>query len=279
MKKWYKIGRQFSRRLRTNNASAYASSIAFFLFLSMIPILMIICSVLPYTPLTEANLMTILMEILPEAMDPMVVSLVSQVYDKSAGVLSFAIIMTIWSAGQGMLALMRALNVANEVVEERGYLKLRILSSFYTIIVLAAILLTLCMGVFGKQLFAFIMKTVPILENILHFVSWFRYLFIPLFLVLAFMLMYTYVPNRKLKLRNQITGAVFSALGWMACSYAFSLYVQYFNAFSAYGSLGTIIVFLLWLYFYCYILLVGAHLNEYFQPVNKFLYQKYTDKI
>ncbi len=271
MKNCYMIARGFARLLRNNDVSAYASSIAFFLFLSMIPVLMIICSVLPFTPLTEANLMTLLMEMVPDTMNPLMVSLVSELYDKSAGILSFAILMTIWSAGQGMLALMRALNATNGVEEERNYLYLRVLASFYTVAVLAAILLTLCIGVFGKQLFRFIVKKIPLLEKGIYFLDHFRFLFILLFLMAVFTLLYTYIPNKKMKLLYQIPGAVFSALAWIVGSFAFSFYLEKFNAFSAYGSLGAIIIFLLWLYFYCYILLIGANLNGFFKPISKYL--------
>ena len=278
MKDCYMIVRGFTRLLRNNDVSAYASSIAFFLFLSMIPVLMIVCSVLPFTPLTEANLMTILTEVAPDSMDPVMVALVSQVYDKSAGILSFAILMTIWSAGKGMLALMRALNATNGVAEERGYFYLRIVASFYTVVVLAAILITLCIGVFGKQLFNFILTKIPILERGISPLNHFRFLFVLLFLVVVFTLLYTYIPNKKMKLLYQIPGAIFASLAWLICSFGFSLYLERFNTFSTYGSLGTIIIFLLWLYFYCYILLIGANLNGYFMPISRFLLMEHRNK-
>ncbi|MBQ9990091.1 MAG: YihY/virulence factor BrkB family protein [Lachnospiraceae bacterium] len=278
MKKWYMIGRGFTRRLRENDTSSYASSIAFFLFLSFIPVLMLVCAVLPYTPLTEAGLMRIIQEIVPGSVEPMMVSLVAQVYDKSAGILSLAVFITIWSAGKGMLALMRALNAANEVAEERGYFRLRILASFYTVITLAAVLITLCLGVFGKQIFLFLQKKAPILTEGVSLLDRFRFIFVLLILIFVFGLIYTYIPNRKTRLLYQLPGAGFAGLACNICSFAFSLYVEYFNAFSAYGSLGTIIIFLLWLYFYCYILLIGAHLNIYFQPINMFIVDKFGKK-
>lgn len=278
MKKWYKIAMGFSRLLRNNDVSSYASSIAFFLFLSLIPVLMLLCAAMPYTPLTEANLMMILTEVAPDNLDPIMVSLVSQVYDKSVGILSFAILMTVWSAGKGMLALMRALNATNSVVEERNYFRLRIVASFYTVVVLVALLITLCVGVFGKQIFTFILKKIPILEKGIYFFSHFRFLLVLLFLILVFTLVYTYVPNKTMKLLYQIPGAVFAGLAWIVCSFGFSLYLEHFNTFSAYGSLGTIILFLLWLYLYCYILLIGANINSYLEPFCCFLAYKYRER-
>ncbi len=279
MRKWYQVGRGFTRRLRDNDVSAYASSIAFFLFLSMIPILMLICSVLPYTPLSQADLMEVLREVMPDYMDAMIVLLVNQVYQKSTGILSFAILMTIWSAGKGMLALMRALNAANGVVEERGYFRLRAVASLYTLLVLAAILVTLCLGVFGKQILTYVLQKSPLLVVGITLLNNLRFLFVLLFLSLIFTLMYTYIPNKGVKFLYQIPGAVFASCAWNICSFGFSVYVDFFNPFSAYGSLGMVIIFLLWMYFYCYIMLVGAHINQYFQPVNEYLENKHRERV
>ena len=271
MRKLYLIFKGFNQKLRNDDISAYASSIAFFLFLSLIPILLIICAVLPYTPLSEADLMRIVIDITPASVDPMVVSLVSQVYDKSKGILSVAIVITIWSAGKGMLALMRGLNVTHGVEEERGYFRLRILASFYTIMVLLLILINLILGVFGNHVLHFFMSHFPILKNVFFFFEEFRILLVLLLMVLAFTLIYTYIPNKKLKIRQQIPGAVFVAVAWNICSFGFSIYVDHFNMFSAYGTLGTIILFLLWLYFCSYIMLIGANVNLYFKSMIQYL--------
>ena len=81
-KKIIVIFRDFSKQLSRDNVAAFASSTAFFFFLSLVPMLMIICSVLPYTPLTEDNLMTAVTRITPDSMDPLMVSMISQVYDR-----------------------------------------------------------------------------------------------------------------------------------------------------------------------------------------------------
>ena len=78
------IWRDFSSQMKKQNISAYASSTAFFLFLSVIPMLMVVCAVIPYTPVTEQNLITALTDVTPDIADAMVESLVVDVY-KSSG--------------------------------------------------------------------------------------------------------------------------------------------------------------------------------------------------
>lgn len=268
MRKAYKLVKKFTKELREENVSAYASSMAFFLFLSMIPVLMLICSLLPYTLLSEADLMMILRRIVPDSMDPLIIGLVSQVYDKSAHIVPVAILVTIWSAGKGMLALMRALNTIHDVTEKRGYFHLRAIASFYTVVILVAILFSLCTGVFGEQLLLFLLGNTNVMEWLGPVLGTVRFFSTFLILILAFVLLYTYVPDMKLKMAGQIPGALCAALGWNLCSLVFSWYVNNFNSFSAYGSLGTIIVFLLWLYFFCYIMLIGANINRHIKEIS-----------
>ena len=83
------------------------------------------------------------------------------------------------------------------------------------------------------------------------------------------MLLYAFVPNVKLKVKNQFPGALFSAVSWNLFSWGFSIYVGTFNGLSVYGSLSAIVVIMLWLYFCMYLLLIGAHINRFAAPFRR----------
>lgn len=100
MEKAYLLIKRFNRKLRHDDISVYASSIAFFLFLSLIPLLVLICYLIPYTPMTESDLMVACMNLIPKQMNPWIISLIGQVYDKPKGVLSITFLVTLWSAGK-----------------------------------------------------------------------------------------------------------------------------------------------------------------------------------
>lgn len=265
MQRAYLTIKRFNCKLRHDDVSAYASSIAFFLFLSLIPLLILICFLLPYTPFSEADLMIACMNLVPKQMNPWMIGLISQVYDKPRGILPITFLITIWSAGKGMLALMRALNRINDVVEERGYFKLRIISSFYTIIILVILVFTFVLGVFGRNILkCLIEQTIGILEVRSGVIAIVSFLVMIVVTVLAFSGIYTYIPNKKLIFKYQIPGAVFVASAWSIFTFGFSLYVEYFSGFTTYGTLGTIVLFWLWLYFCCYIMLLGAVINWFY---------------
>lgn len=258
----------FSTQMRKQNISAYAASIAFFFFLSVVPMLMLICTILPYTPLTEENLVTAVTDLTPDILDPLAESLISDVYNRSTGILSIAAIATIWSAAKGVMALMQGLNAVNGVEDTRNYFVIRGIASFYTVVMLVIVILSLFLMVFGNQLVTLALHRIPRLKDVVSFIMNFRFIMVWAILTILFAAIYAYVPDLKLKFRDQIPGAVFSAVVWSVFSWGFSIYVTYGNTYGIYGSLSIIIIVLLWLYFCMYITMIGAYLNRYFNSNN-----------
>ena len=261
----------FSKQMSKKKINDFAASTAFFLFLSVVPLLIMICTIIPYTPLTEEDLVEAVTDVLPDVVDPVAESLIGDIYDKSAGILSFAIIATLWSASKGVMALMRGLNAVNDVEEQRNFLVVRIIASFYTIVMLIVVILSLFVMVFGDQLVTLILHRVPRLRQLVSFAMNFRFLLVWALLSILFAALYAYVPNKKLNFREQIPGAVFASVVWSIFSWGFSSYVTYGNSYGIYGSLAVIIIVLLWMYFCMYIIMIGAYLNQYFEAMNRAL--------
>ena len=268
----YFIFDDFSKQLARKNISAFAASAAFFLFLSMVPLLMALCAILPYTSLTAENLIMAFMKVVPESMGAFVESVVYDVYARTAGTITVFAIVTIWSAAKAVLALVQGLNEVNDITEKRNYLVLRIIACFYTVIMLLATLLSIFIMVFGNVIVNIALKDFPQLQVVVQFVMHFRFLFSWFVLTIFFAMIYTFVPSMKLKFRTQLPGAVFAAVVWSIASYIFSVYIEYFNGFGTYGSLTTIVILMFWFYMMMYILLIGASINRYFGPVYKFLF-------
>lgn len=271
IRKLFLIGMDFSEHMKKQNISAYAASIAFFFFLSLVPMLIMICTIIPYTPLTEENLVTAVTDLTPDRIDPLAESLIADVYDKSAGILSIALLATIWSAAKGVMALMTGLNAVNGVEEKRNYFLVRAVASLYTVVMLVVVILSLFLMVFGDQLVTLALHRIPQLEAVVSLAMNFRFILVWAVLTLLFAAVYTYVPDVKMKFKEQIPGAIFAAVVWSVFSWGFSIYVTYGNSYGIYGSLSIIIIVLLWMYFCMYIIMIGAYMNRYFSPVNKVL--------
>lgn len=255
--------REFASQMKKQNISAHAGSSAFFIFVSVLPMMILICTIIPFTPLTEANLERAITEITPEMIDPLAVRLVREVYEKSAGILSVAAMATLWSAGKGMLAIMRGLNDINDVEEKRNYFLVRIVASCYTLLLLFMIISVLLVIVLGNEVMSVLLVRHPWLNGLVSLLHPFRFVVVWALLTLFFALMYTYIPNVKLKWKEQIPGAMFAAILWSVFSWGFSIYVDRGVSGSMYGNLSLVIIVMLWLYFGMYIVFVGAYLNRY----------------
>ncbi len=274
LKKIYLIFRDFSKQMIGDNISAYASSTAFFFFLSVVPILLIVSTVITFTPLDKDALLDTITTALPTALSGTAARFIEQVYDKATTILPIAIVVAIWSAGKGMMALQMGLNVAHGVREDRNFVIIRLQASFYMIITLAALLLTFSVSMIGKTLISYVSRFAPHLLDITHFFVRYRFIFGWAALTIIFTLIYTFIPNMKLKARYQIPGAALAAVGWQLLALGFSIYVDYFDGMSVYGSLSTIVISMMWLYMSMYILLIGANLNRYFKPLIRVFYKK-----
>lgn len=196
--------RKFAITTRQLNINAYAASAAFFLFVSLVPILVLICSIFPYTGLTETELVNLIEATTPIVFNEFLEEMVSQIYDSTAGVITVSIIATIWTAGKGIMALILGLDRVNEVGEERNYFTLRIVSCFYMVVMLISLLLSISIIVLGTDVFRRIIINlhldVTMLKDVLMRP---RLLYTFLILTFVFALFYTWMPYRGP--RNKLT--------------------------------------------------------------------------
>lgn len=279
MKKIIKIWMDFGSKMKEDNLNAYASSCAFFMFLSLVPMFILLVTVIPYTPIKTNMISDFIIKEFPGSTGVFLNSILSEIYAKSVGTISVAAIATLWSAGKGVNALVTGFNAIDNYADKRNWVILRAISCLYTLVFLISIIAVLLFMVYGKLAQALILEHMPQLSNVFDAVIQFRTLIVIAVMTLLFMLCYAVLPYKKHRFSEQIPGAIFSSIGWTGFSYFFSLYVNHYNGFSMYGSLTTIIILLMWLYVCMYIVLIGANLNRYFSPVIKVLMPSNLGKI
>lgn len=262
VRKAYREMMNIAGDIASDHVGAYAAQSSYFFMLCMIPIILLLLTMVQYTPITKADVMTAVLQVFPSSVDSMITSIVNQVYNQSMGVIPITVLVALWSAGKGVLAVTTGLNCVYKCIETRNYIVLRIRATIYTVMFILVIILLLVLSVFGNALNIFIAEHIPILENLADQLIASRTI-ITLIVMIAFsLLIYKFLPNRKDKMLRQLPGAVFAAIGWMIVSWIFSIYVDVFKGFSSmYGSLTTIVVIMLWMYFCMYITLLGGELN------------------
>lgn len=267
IKRAYRSFMVFSKNVGRLNITAYAACISYFLMLSLVPMLILLVSILPFTSITENDLVMYFQEMLPDIFDNLVARLISSVYDGGYAALTISIVATLWSAGKGISALIQGLNVVNGMEEKRNFIHKRAVCCLYTVFMLAAILVSLILMVFGMNISNYLAGVWSGFSKIQGVLVRPRYLYMFLILTVVFSLFYAYLPNKRLKFREQVPGAMFSALCWILFSFFFSLYVGRFNPYNMYGSLSMFIIAMIWFYFCMFFVLYGACINRYFRPL------------
>lgn len=274
MKEIYKKVRKGIGKLLEADANdhtgAYAAMSAFFFVLSLIPIILLLLTLVQYTPLTKIDVMSAVANVVPESITPAILAIVNQVYNQSAAVIPITVIVAMWSAGRGVLAVTAGLNCIYKSQETRNYLYLRIRATFYTVSFIVVIVVTLVVLGFGNSISLFVEEHIPIASHVTQFLIEIRTITIFFGLIVFSLCIYKFLPNRKDRLFAQLPGAVFTAVGWLLTSFFVSKYMEIFKGFEdMYGSLTTIVLIMLWLYLSMYIMLLGGKVNMYFQEKSR----------
>ena len=270
----------FVDNMGKKHMSAYAAQAAYFIILSFIPFMLLLMTSIKYTPLTREEVINVVMQVCPESFEGFIRGIVWEVYAKSLGVVPISALIALWSAGKGIQALTNGFNSIYQVQETRNFFVTRVRSVVYTLVFVIAIILTLILQVFGNSLQRELSSRFPVLDRLVTTIISMRVMISLFLLSLVFVMMYKFIPNRKATFRSQLPGAVLSAVCWSAFSFFFSLYVDFFSVTSnMYGSMTTIVLILLWMYFCMMFVMIGAQVNYYFEEQFRWIRQAAAETI
>lgn len=259
-------GKQIYDKFSKDEMTVYAAQASFFTIIAAFPFIMLLMAMIQLIPtITKSNLLQVITSLVPANLKSLVFSVIENIYTNSpATVLSVTAIAAIWSASRGMLSIERGLNRVFGKQKKRNYVVTRMICAGYTIIFMLICILTLVLLVLGSSIQGFVEHHFPVVAEITHYVISFRTVLL-LILTICFTFLYTYVPEKKQHFKKQLPGAIFSTLGWIAFSFAFSIYFNNFSNFSVmYGSLTAIVLLMLWLYACICILFLGAEINYFY---------------
>ena len=123
----------FSSKVNSDNVPAYSAHASFFLFISAFPFIMILMTLIKYTPLTEEILLQFVGNLAPNALGETVISWINEIYRDSVGILSISIILTLWAASKGFLGIISSLNFIYDTPFKKNYFFKRFIAMFYTL--------------------------------------------------------------------------------------------------------------------------------------------------
>lgn len=241
----------------------YAANASFYIILSVFPAVMLIVGLLPYLGVSQEDLLSALSGIVPTMLEPLIAKVVRDLsVNSSKALISITAILALWSSSRGVYCIQLGLNSIYGVRESRSYFYRRAISMAYTVLLIIALLLTLVIQGFGREITAFLRSGhIPILNFFVRILD-FRELIILCLLTALFAAIYCVLPNQKKNFLSALPGAALAALGWLGFTYGFSIYARFSRSYSLlYGSLSTIAMGMLWLYVCISILFYGCVFN------------------
>ena len=248
------------------DVTANSASIAFYFFISMIPLFILLCSQIPFTGISKAEMTAAFTSRLPESVKGLVSSIISEAYNQRIGIFSFSVIVLLWSSSKCVMAMIRSLDVIYRVRDRRGMLNMYVFSLFFTmciVLVISALLVFSTKERTAEDIFRYFGNSSEFAGKLGGFFKDFDIFLLGLAAVSA---IYKIAPAGKRKLVHQIPGAAFSVFAISKFTDIFTKYSGGANIYkSFYGSLTTISIFLIWVYSCFMIFLIGGVINSHFR--------------
>jgi membrane protein len=259
------LGRRVWHELSADEIVDRAAALAYYFLFALFPTLLFLTALLGLLPLP--GLMERLLEYLVRAVPPDAASILGRTLDEiqagaRGGLLSIGAVAALWAGSSGMASMMTALNVAYDVEDARPWWTRRLLAILLTVGFSLFILAALVLLVFGVSIGAAVAAGLGL--GGLFTVTW-NVLSLPVvaaFVLVGIALVYYFAPAAKQHWRWVTPGSAVALVLWLAMSFGLRLYVSRFTDYSAtYGSIGGVILLMLWLYLTGFALLVGAEIN------------------
>lgn len=258
-------------RIEEDDLNGLSAQLAYFFLLSLFPLLIVVFTLIPYIPIPHPDMLGMIKGFAPADTMKLIEKNVNDVIShRNGGLLSFGIIGTIWSASNGINAIVRAFNKAYNVKESRSFIVSRGMAILLTFGMIFVFILAIIIPIFGKEIGVFLFSQLGYTSQFLKLWNMISWLVSAIILFLIFTVLYWIAPNVKLRCKSAFPGAAFATVGWIISSLGLSVYVGKISNYSlTYGSIGTIIVLMIWLYISAFIIILGGEINAFYSEKSR----------
>jgi len=266
---WRSLAANVWKELSEDRILGRAAQLSFYFLLSIFPLLLVLVAVLTRFGFLKSalreRLSSLFEAVAPQSASTLVDDALQSITEGiGTGGISFGLLIALWAASSGMVALMNALNYAYGIEETRPWWKRRLIAAGLVIALMSLIVAALTLIVYGTGLFESLAAGLGLsgaLATAVRIAEW------PAavgFVLLVFNLLYLYAPNRKHRDWHWLLPGTAAAVGlWLLASFGFKVYVEDFGTYNRiYGSVGTVVVLLLWFYISGIAILIGAQVNS-----------------
>ncbi|QNQ44928.1 YihY/virulence factor BrkB family protein [Staphylococcus warneri] len=249
-------------RIGKDDASGLAAQMTYHFVLAMFPMLIFLLTLLPFFNIEQSQI-TSMLSSAPSETSSIIKGVIGDVTkNSSGGLLSVGLILAIWSASNGMTAIMNSFNVAYDVEDSRNGILLKLLSVLFTVVMGVVFAIAMALPTLGSAISHYLFGPLGLDSEVKWVFNLIRVV-LPLIIILVlFIVLYSVAPNVKTKILSVLPGAIFTSIIWLLGSFAFGWYISNFGNYSkTYGSIAGIIILLIWLYLTSFIIIIGAEIN------------------
>ncbi len=262
----YDVARFFFKGIFQGSLTARASSIAFSFFLAIFPMIIVFFTLIPFIPVKDFQdaVLNFINNIVPDQAEALIQSTLIDIIQRPRGqLLSLTFILAVVFATNGFDSIIEAFNKTYHTIESRSWIKQKLISILLFFIISFILIISILLLTTSSLFFDFLVEkkilTSMITVYMLLFGKWII-LIAMFFFTISFI--YYLGPAKSSKFRFISAGSSLATLLTLITTVGFNFYVQNFSSYNAlYGSIGTLLIVLIWIYFNAIILLIGFELN------------------
>jgi membrane protein len=256
----------FLKGLINGNITTRASAVAFSFFIAIFPTIIFIFTLIPFIPIDnfQVELLSLVKGIIPRnAFDLIEDTLVDVVTRKSSGLLSFGFIAAVFFSHNGISSLIDAFNATYHTIESRGFIAQHLISFLLTVVLAILAMIAVILIFFGQMGLNFLVEKHWLQVNFTYYlIVYGRWLVTIALVFFSVSLLYYMAPAKRTKFTFISLGSIVATLLILLTSIGFSYFVNNFGQYNTlYGSIGSILALMAWMYFNALVLMIGFELN------------------
>jgi len=270
----YEVASFFIKGMQKGAIITRASSLAFKFFLALFPAIIFFFTLIPYIPIHgfQDILMKMIQQIIPDKTFEVTKSTIEDIIKHQHGsMLSIGFLMTLYFSTNGVFSIIEAFNQTYHAIETRTPLRQRVVSVLLVLIITIMIITAISLAIFEQTLLKLILhKGILKSHLIYHLIRFGNWIILISLCFFTISFLYFMAPAKKVRFRFISAGSTLATILIIATSLGFNFYINSFSKYNAlYGSIGTLIILLMWFYFNSIILLIGFELNASISDAKK----------
>ncbi len=261
----YRTGKLINKCL-DDDIFGKSASASFYILTSFFPFIILIFIIASSISLKMEDMLLGLLKIFPKETVNLILDILGNI-SRSKGLITTSLVLSVWSMSGAMVSITKSLNTFYSITETRNIIVLRLQCIAYAIMLIISIIFSFTLIIFGGVIGDLMEKYITHFDA--HAIwNYTRFILMIVYIWGLFLMLYKFMPNKRIKFKNVMMGAFYATLIWMGASFAFSFYVNNFSKYHIiYGSIAGVVMLVTWIYITSLVILTGGEINSVYNRI------------